>query len=271
MRILNLGAGVQSTAVYLMMMDGTIETADHAIFADTQDEPQAVYDHLQWLQSLDGPPIRVVTQGKLSNDLINGTNSTGQRFASIPAFTRGGGIVRRQCSSEYKITPIEREIRRNILGLKPRQRVPRDVCITQVFGISFDERSRASRIFERYNFNEGNWTCEFPLVEARMTRQDCIAYLQERVPHEVPRSACVFCPFHSDAEWVRIRDTDQEAWNRAVEVDYAIRSEHSRYSQGMDDDLFLHRSRKPLDEATLIPDVQQALGFDHECEGMCGL
>lgn len=271
MRVLNLGAGVQSTAVYLLMCEGRVAPADHAIFADVQEEPQAVYAHLEWLKTLDGPPIRIVTKGKLGHDLINGTNSTGRRFASIPAFTRSGGMVRRQCSSEYKIEPIEREIKRGILGLKPRQRVPKGVEITQVFGISFDERSRASRIFERYNFNESNWRCEFPLVDMRWSRRDCLAYLENRAPHPVPRSACVFCPFHSDAEWVRLRDDDPDGWRRAVEIDHAIRSKHSRASQGMHDDLFVHRDRVPLDQVQFLPDVQPKLSFNDECEGVCGV
>ena len=34
--ILNLGAGVQSTALYLMSIDGEVPKFDYAIFADTQ-------------------------------------------------------------------------------------------------------------------------------------------------------------------------------------------------------------------------------------------
>jgi hypothetical protein len=120
-RVLNLGAGVQSTAVYLMMRQGLIAPADFAIFADTQDEPEAVYAHLAWLQSLNSIPILVRSKGRLSDHLRIGTNSTGGRFASIPAYTaphegmRATGAVRRQCSKEYKIEVIDRTIRREIL------------------------------------------------------------------------------------------------------------------------------------------------------------
>jgi hypothetical protein len=107
--ILNLGAGVQSTALYLMFVNDEMDDAlDCAVFADTQEEPEPVYRHLEWLRSLGGPPILIDTAGKLGDDLINGKNSTGQRFASIPAFTSAtpgqtGGMLRRQCTSEYKI------------------------------------------------------------------------------------------------------------------------------------------------------------------------
>ena len=47
--ILSLGAGVQSTALYLMDLDGDLDDIkfDYAIFADPGDEPEAVYKHLQ--------------------------------------------------------------------------------------------------------------------------------------------------------------------------------------------------------------------------------
>ena len=50
MRILSLGAGVQSTALALMSRDGMFDlSVDAAVFADTQWEPKAVYRHLAWL------------------------------------------------------------------------------------------------------------------------------------------------------------------------------------------------------------------------------
>lgn len=88
--ILSLGAGVQSTTVYLFAMEGAVHL-DAAVFADTGDEPQAVYEHLKWLQSLNGPPIHIASRGRLSADLLRGENSTKQRFAAVPFFTRNPG------------------------------------------------------------------------------------------------------------------------------------------------------------------------------------
>lgn len=52
MRIISLGAGVQSTTMALMAAHGAITPMpDCAIFADTGWEPIAVYDHLRWLMS----------------------------------------------------------------------------------------------------------------------------------------------------------------------------------------------------------------------------
>ena len=44
MRVLSLGAGVQSSTVALMIEYGELPMVDCAIFADTQNEPKYVYD-----------------------------------------------------------------------------------------------------------------------------------------------------------------------------------------------------------------------------------
>jgi hypothetical protein len=164
---LNLGGGVQSTTLYLLSMSGQIPKYDVAIFADTQDEPGAeerrlglpdppnsVYAHLDWmdtLSALGGAKILRRTQGHLSAALMRRENSTRQRFATIPAFTSkiegvrvGRGQLRRQCASEYKIRVIERAIRRDVLGLRPRQRVPRGVTVIQHIGMSWSWESAPS-------------------------------------------------------------------------------------------------------------------------------
>jgi hypothetical protein len=124
---------------------------DAAIFAYTQEEPDAVYRHLEWLKSLNGPPILVGTAGRLGDDLMRGTNSTGQWFASIPAFTTpdGGksvGQTKRQCSKEYKTEVIGRVLRREILGLQPKRSPKKGVLVRQILGISLDEAGRAYRL-----------------------------------------------------------------------------------------------------------------------------
>jgi len=46
LRILSLGAGVQSSTLALMIAKGEIPMVDCAIFADTMGEPKAVYEWL---------------------------------------------------------------------------------------------------------------------------------------------------------------------------------------------------------------------------------
>jgi hypothetical protein len=282
--VLNLGAGVQSTTLYLMSVRRDepehVPPFDCAIFADTQDEPAAVYEHLDWLRSLGGPPILADTAGHLGDDLARGVNSTGQRFASIPAYTMGEGAdregrTRRQCTREYKTDVVERAIRRRVLGLPPGGRVPADVRVIQYLGLSFDEPGRVAKVKAR--FGRLAWSePRFPLFDLFTTRAGCRLYLETAAPgRAVPRSACVFCPFHSNAEWRHLRDKAPGDWERACSVDDALRAPGSVVNRGLDAKLYVHRSCKPLREAPIdTPESrgeQYQFGFAQECEGMCGL
>jgi hypothetical protein len=278
MRILNLGAGVQSTALALMAKQGDIEPFDYAVFADTMAEPKKVYDHLKWLIDELTFPVLVRSRGNLTNNIKNGINNDGGRFCSLPFFTgdegRNSGITRRQCTSEYKIKVVEKTIRYEILKLQPRQHIPKNMNIVQIMGLSYDEPTRIAKVKARHASN--NWKVEFPLYDLEMTRTDCINWLKEYgVPHETPRSACTFCPYHSDAEWKRIKEQDPESWKQAVEVDRIIRDKSMRATQAYNDKLWLHRSCTPLDSVDFDKwkDArgQSYFGFSNECEGMCGV
>lgn len=283
--VLNLGAGVQSTTLYLAAAyhDRSLAVRfDAAVFADTGEEPAAVYSHLAWLKSLGNPPIYTHAKGRLGDDLLTGMNGHGGRFVTIPAFTapltnnKAVGILRRQCTKEYKIEVIEQAIRYQILGLGPRQPVPKSIHLVQFYGISADEAHRAKRILANAAAKGGrpNWSYRFPLIELGLTRKDCIKWLEQygKVPHTVPRSACVFCPYHTDAEWVRIKETDPTGWARAVAIDEGLRS-GAIAQRGLNQPMYLHRTVTPLAQIQFAPIAGDGgtPGVEtQECEGMCG-
>jgi hypothetical protein len=242
-----------------------------------------VYRHLEWLQSLGGTPILICSAGsKLGEDLRYGQHPKGQgqaRFATIPAFTvidgEEPGRLKRQCSKEYKIEVIARAIRRDVLGLEPRKRIPKTVKVHQHFGISLDEKSRATRIWERYHITgESPFEPHFLLIERMMTRANCLDWLEGRVPHPVPRSACVFCPLHTDDEWQGFKDYGGEDWARAVEIDHLLRTTGSVANRDTRHTMYVHRSCRPIDEVDFHPRInpkELQLGFGVECEGVCGV
>lgn len=254
--ILSLGAGVQSTMLYLRACNHhrSIPHIDYAIFADTGEEPEAVYNHLKWLQSLNGPQIIICTAGRIGDDLANGwpgkTPEIRRGFAGIPAHMEHGGILPRHCSQRYKINPVTNCIRRDILGLKFRQRMPvNDIHIHQYMGLSFDEPRRVKRVHARYE--KIKWaTVHCPLAEAKMTREKIKKWLSSRVPHTVPRSSCTCCPYHSNEEW-RIVQANKSDWSRACEVDGILRDKHSICNRGLTDAAYVHKSRVPLRDANI--------------------
>ena len=68
---ISLGAGVQSSAMAFMAAHGEITPMpEAAIFADTQAEPQSVYDWLDWLEKQLPFPVYRVTKGDLWKDMM---------------------------------------------------------------------------------------------------------------------------------------------------------------------------------------------------------
>ena len=266
LRVLSLGAGVQSTALALMAAHGEIgPMPDCAIFADTGWEPRAVHEHLAWLRSPDvlPVPVHVVSSGNIRDGLIRGAR--GERWASIPAFTRSAsgktGMIRRQCTGEYKIVPIRRKVR-ELAGLT-RKRSPRHPIVEQWLGISLDEAIRMKPSFEAWQVNR------FPLIELGMTRRDCLRWLERHGYPMPPKSACIGCPYHGDAHWRQMRAEDPDGFADAVAIDRLIRTGF----RNLRGEVYLHRSCVPLDEADLdTPEDRGQLDlFADECEGMCGV
>lgn len=296
LEVLNFGAGVQSTTLLLMSLDGVLPKLDHVVFADTQWEPAAVYRHLEWCKEIAasrGLEISVRTAGNLREDLLEfwgprGKSADGKRYASIPAYVRNPdgsrGIVRRQCTSEYKIDVIERFIRREVLGLAKGQRWPKGRAVRQWIGISCDEINRMKKSRNPLN---PFW---HPLIEADVlkkipkgqlpginrkrgyTRQDCLSWLQQHGYPEPPRSACIGCPFRRNAEWRKLTPAE---FADACEVDRLIRERGKDKAVNEAGELrgqpYLHDSLVPLSAANLGGKNTEWNDWDNECDGVCGV
>lgn len=247
LRVLSLGAGVQSSTLLLMAVHGEI-SLDRAIFADTQVEPASVYAYLETLVPIAeraGIPVDVVTGGHLGQEVLRGSGAT-----SIPAFTSGGGPLGRQCTRDFKIRPIRRHL----------QKIRNGRPVTMLLGISVDEFHRAKTSSVKYI------THEFPLLTRRMTRADCLTWMRKHGYHDPPKSACYFCPYRSDRGWREMRDADPSSWAKAVEFDQQVRN--SRHN--LRGSVYLHRSLVPLDQVDLSTpqDAGQLEMFEGgECDG----
>lgn len=267
MRVLSLGAGVQSTTLALMAAHGEIDPPDVAIFADTQWEPAVVYEHLAWLRSPNVLPfpVNIVTAGNIRDGIRDRRNPTGGRFAAIPWHTvnpdGSEGMGRRQCSSEYKLEPIMREIRR-LLGKGPRERISPG-SVTVLIGISKDEAHRMRSARQAYMVNT------YPLCEKRMSRGDCLEWLRRRGYPTPPKSACLGCPFHDNAYWSRLHAAGGKAWADVIEADEWLRQRGTSAIRATE---YMHRERVPLGDVDFSRPAP-AIGdlFGAECGGLCGV
>jgi hypothetical protein len=242
--LLSLGAGVQSTTLALLAVEGALPKPDGAIFADTGWEPAAVYSHLDRLEtvlSAAGVPLYRVSAGNLRDDSINPAH----RYASIPYHIQNPdgtqGIGRRQCTSEYKLAPISRKVRELLGAAAPDfRRVPRGAHATQWIGFSTDEIHRVSDK-GRVSYT----TSVYPLLDLGMSRTDCDRWLRSRGWTTVAKSACVGCPYRGNRGWREMRDERPDEWADAVAFDEAIRKGGAR-GEPLAGEAFLHRSRMPL-------------------------
>lgn len=238
MRVLSLGAGVQSTTLALMAAHGEIEPPDCAIFADTGWEPRAVYRHLQWLEDELPFPVHRVNAGDIRDHIAT------DAFDPVPWYVHGGAMGQRQCTKQFKLYPIRRLVR-SMLGGK----TPKGGC-EMWLGITTDEAHRMKPSNVQYVRNR------WPLIELGLSRADCRAKLA-RWGVDAPRSACCGCPFLSDEDW-RHRSTQPE-WDETVALSYRLAAVGE----------FMHRSLRTLDKIDLAAGQHDLFGA--ECEGMCGV
>ena len=273
LRVLSLGAGVQSSTLALMIHKGEIPMVDCAIFADTQAEPPKVYEWLEFIKKTVSYPVHIVTWRNLEQDVLDASQGKYQAF-TIPFYTKNKeteqkGMLMRQCTADYKIKPVTKKVR-ELLGYKKGERVDlKEVKVEMLLGISTDElrRMRMNRL--RYIDNQ------YPLInDFGMSRQDCIMWMKDNGYPMPTKSACYFCPFHSQSGWKEIKENDPKLFEKAVQMDKQIRDQEKyKTNNKHNDELYLHRSCEPLDKA-LEDDGQLDMfdGFNSICdEGMCGV
>lgn len=244
---------------------------DFAVFADTQAEPTTVYRWLDWLETQLPFPVIRVTGGNLTEENLKLYKSKGGKmyhrrlipmFGLMPNGDRAFAIGRK-CTADFKIRPILKHIKESC----QIKRAQKEITVTQWIGISYDEMQRMK--LPQLVWTQHRW----PLIEKKMTRAHCLEWMEKNGYPEPPRSACYYCPFHSDKEWRRLRDDEPEFFQKAVEFDATVRSEY-RKTPDLKMEVYLHTSLKPLGEVDFDSEEdkgQQNFDFQSECEGMCGL
>ena len=262
-----------------MITKGEIPAVEAGIFADTGAEPEAVYEWLDWLKSAVSFPIYKAKIGDLYWHTLWFLNNMPlvDDGLSIPFFTktntkRGVGMMVRQCTYNYKILPVTMKIR-NLLNVKKHKKINKkigDQGIDLLLGISYDEVLRIKQNKNKY-FNN-----VYPLVDLKINRQDCIDWIKKNYNKTPPRSSCIFCPYHSNKEWLRIKENKND-WDKLIKFDRGLRDNKDWWGHGKRDtrnknNLYLHRSCKPLEEIDFKNTNDNQSNFVESCEeGYCGI
>ena len=265
LNVISLGGGVQSSTLALMATMGLLRPMPDA----------AVYEWLTWLKSMLAFPVYTVrANGSIglmrhATELRYSRNHKPYAMSAVPAYikhpTSGKvGVMQRQCTNAYKIQPINRR-HRNMLK-EHGVIVPSDSSLfhgepqlTQWLGISSDEVTRMRD-------NPVPWIHNhYPLVDAGMSRLDCLDWMKRTFATVPPRSACTFCPFHSDREWLDLKINDPKGFAEAVEFERRYQLTYSKIIPGVP---FLHGSTMPL---TQVEFRSKGSPWENDCTGHCGI
>ena len=246
MKVISLGWGVQSFTMAAMVALGELPMVDAVIHADTTHERTATYEFEdRWSRWLVDRGINLVTVRADDTEPIGKYDDL-----QIPAFPKAEGekrgIYRRQCTDDWKIAPLRRWLREQG-GIK--------LGVELWIGISLDEFRRMRESGVQYIKNR------WPLIEKKMTRADCIAWLKSHGLEVPSKSSCIFCPMHTYDYWLDLKQNGNGDWDRVVEFDELIRDMHPP------DKIYLTQNCKPIKQVANELGLQ--MSFEDECSGFC--
>jgi len=252
MRTFSFGGGCQSMAVLVLAATGRVQY-DEFVFSNVGDDSENpdtiayVERYAKPYAAAHGLPFvelqRIRRNGKsetLLQDLTNCTHSV-----NIPVYMANGAPGDRNCTREFKAKVVANHQKRNgatltnpaIIGL----------------GISMDEIQRA-RTDSRIAWQ----VLEYPLLDLRMNRRDCVKVIESAGLPVPPKSSCWFCPFHRRSEWQEMKRTKPELFAQAVELENLLNERRAMLGR---DRIYMHASLVPL--ANAVGD-QMAFTFEED-------
>jgi hypothetical protein len=255
------GCGVQSTTLCVMSALGMIPKVDAIITSDTGWEHSYTYKirdwYIKWLRERE-IKVEIVSNGNIYTD-------EDRNNLTLPLWTGNSGApLRRQCTGKYKIDPIRKKMR-EFCGVSPFNTGRTKKGLIKLYlGISMDEAERMADSNRDYIINT------YPLVDLKMTRQDCINLLEENNLPVPRKSCCVCCPYQGASSWKYVKDNYKDEFNLAVDFDKKLRNISDRMlSLGYDFNLYLWKGLKPLEEEDFDSIVQSKDVTDVCDSGYC--
>ncbi len=261
LRTFSYGGGVDSTAGLVLAAQGQI---DYPIFlfcnvGDDSEHPAT----LAYVQDVAKPyalahgieliELRHIRKDGTEETLYKKLTRAGSRSTGIPIRLEGSGAPgRRSCTSEFKI-------RRRAVWQR-RHGATRAAPAVTGLGIDIDEFHRA-----RTDSGIETQVLEYPLIDMRLNRQDCMNIITSAGLPIPPKSSCWFCPFHRMPAWQKLKRETPELFDRAVALEIILSDRSEMLGRGK---VFLNRKMIPLDQA--VGDQADMFESDDTCEsGFC--
>lgn len=237
MKTFSFGGGVQSMACLVLAAQGKI---DYNVFlfsnvgADSENPKTIEYINTYAKPFADAHGLQMIELQRVKRDgtpeTIMGRMQTSLRSLPIPVRMSNGAPGRRSCTSDFKISVIAKWQKQHGATKKNP-----GVC---GLGISLDEFQRA-----RTDSGIGWQILEYPLIDLRLTRRDCMQIINNAGLPVPPKSSCFFCPFHSPTEWQRLKREQPELFQKCVQLETMLNDRRAMLKK---DTVFFHPALQPL-------------------------
>jgi 3'-phosphoadenosine 5'-phosphosulfate sulfotransferase (PAPS reductase)/FAD synthetase len=231
--ILSYGGGVNSVALLLHLLEEK-EPLDEIIFADTGGELPETYTYLKIMK-------KYLEEYNIPFKLV--TSKSGSLYERCERRRVIPSQVWRWCTRDFKIIPIYAYYRS--LGTQ----------VNQYLGISYEERDRKRESGASYVSNI------YPLIEEKITRDECIDLIKKAGLELPVRSGCFFCPFNSVSRWVEIYKKHSNLYTKAVALEE--NSKHFPKQKLMK--LSLDTLKNQLEKRESLPQIQITKPCGSEC------
>lgn len=202
---LSFGAGVQTTALLVLIANGEWPRPDSILFADTGNEKPETYgymaDHIAPFIQYHGLEIKVLGSDWRTGHYAAPLYDYCMEHRMLP------GTFVRWCTDRYKVKPILRYLKHEMGATK-------EGPVESWIGISTNEAHRATRARPG-----GIQLKRYPLIELGLSRADCEDIILEAELPIPPKSGCWFCPFQKQSAWHRMKREKPEQFAAAMSME----------------------------------------------------
>lgn len=257
LNVIAFGGGRQSIYMTELFLSGKIPVSiDAILFADTGDEPAQVYAQIakvnqRWFE-LYRQSVTYIRQKSLSSHIEEYLAGETPRASAVPLRTApNGGLLWRQCTMDFKIRPLRRTIR-TLMKKTGKKKA------NLFMGLAYEEMSRIKDSGVKYLRHL------YPLVALGITTNTIQKWYADHGFGKIAKSSCIFCPYHSDVYWAKMKEERPSEFAFAVAFDKMIRNYPTARGE-----CFLHRSLQPLDKVDFVSENQKRPELADECDGYC--
>ena len=194
-----MGSGVQTSYILFKYWERYSDGKGLVIFADVGDEKPETYYYIEnYLKPFcKEKNIEWVTVKSKLGTLMS--YCIQKRIIPTRMF--------RWCTHKFKIIPIRKEVRKR--GATKKEPWTQDI------GITTDEIHRANG----GKYDVGYLKSEYPLLDTKESREDCVKGIQELGKPIPPKSGCYYCPFAKKKELEETYTNHRELYQKAVNME----------------------------------------------------